>query len=298
MVLGYEVGDGAHALDVEQLIKHLQGTQVINPGGGSNEVDDNNTSDLTIRAKSGDLLVNGSVVSAAEETADLSGLVDADNPRKVLVYRDSAGNLQTNAGSAESAQPSGAARRDAYRPAPPTENATTIVVLATVWLPAGASSIANADIRDRRLASLFEIDTLDAQTVQTVSINNNGSSITVSDDLALNRGQAVTGPVDDSYLLINEKDLSDGVREAISSRSGRFGGLLFLHDDTNNNSSLFIMSVLKVNIISDPDGAFSTTKGNQGTTNVYHDNNDNTIYIENETGGPANYEFVILAGGD
>lgn len=295
MVLGYEVGDGAHALDVEQLVKHLQGTQVINPGGGSNEVDDNNTSDLTIRAKSGDLLVNGSVVSASEETANLSSLVDADNPRKVLVYRDSAGNLQTNAGSAESAQPSGATRRDAYRPAPPTKDATTIVVLATVWLPAGASSVANADIRDRRLASTLEIDTLDAQTVQADDVDLKNTIEKTQNGIFLSR-DSLKAPLIETHRLV---DVDDTNRVEAFDYTSRGNAILYINDrlGTRNSAIVHHYGQVNVTLVSDPGNHFSTTANNSGTINIYHNNGDNTVYIENETGSDTRINYTVIGIG-
>lgn len=160
MTYDYELGDGAHAIDQQLELDYHRGYQVVNAAGGSNLVDDNNTADLTIRANSGDINAGGTTVSCAEQTLDLSGVVDANNPRKVTVYRDTNGDAQFAAGTPEAAQPSGEVRRQAYRPAPPTLAGTKAVVLATVWLPAGAASVSDADIRDRRLPAELNVESL------------------------------------------------------------------------------------------------------------------------------------------
>ena len=151
MTYDYQIGDGAHALDPQEFIDWKRGYQVVNAAGGSNLVDDNATSDLVIRAAAGDINAGGTTVTCTQDTIDLSGDVDPDDPRKVTVYRTPAGALATSAGTPEPAQDTGESRRNAYRPSPPTLSGTDGVVLATVWLPAGASSVTNADIRDRRL---------------------------------------------------------------------------------------------------------------------------------------------------
>lgn len=165
MTYGYDIGDGAHGVDQQIQLDWARGYQVVDAAGGSNLVSDGGTANLTIEAAAGDINVGGSTVTCAQETVDLSGVVDPDDPRKVTVYRDASGTLNYEAGVAEPAQPSGAVRRDAYRPAPPTLSGTDAVILATVWVGAGATSIGSADIRDRRMPADLSVASLDSGSV-------------------------------------------------------------------------------------------------------------------------------------
>jgi hypothetical protein len=150
MTYDYEIDDGAHAQDQQIQLDWHRGYQVIDAAGGSNLLSAGSGS-YDVDAASGDINAGGTTVSCAAETVDLSGVVDPDDPRKVTVYRDTNGNLSYQAGTPQPAVPSGATRRNATEPAPPTLAGTDAVVLGTVWVAAGASSVVDADIRDRRM---------------------------------------------------------------------------------------------------------------------------------------------------
>lgn len=170
MTYDYQIGDGAHALDQQQWLDWHRGYQVVNAAGGSNLLTAG-SADFDVDAASGDINFGGTTVSCAAETINLSGVVDPDNPRKVTVYRDGSGTLQYEAGVAEPAQDTGETRRDAYRPAPPPLETTDAVVLGTVWVSAGATSIVSNDIRDRRLPAEANVETVTADTGSVDSIS-------------------------------------------------------------------------------------------------------------------------------
>ena len=134
-------------------------------------------------------------------------------------------------------------------------------------------------------------------SLSTDSIQNNGNPISVGDDLSLDRGQVISGPVDQSFISIDEYDVSDGSKTPLSSRVDRFAGLAVLHDDSNTQTALLFANLFEVQLISQTASHFSPTSGNSGTVNIYHDGNDQVIYVENQTGGNSNFELTILSGG-
>lgn len=206
MTYGYDIGDGAHGVDQQIQLDWARGYQVVDAAGGSNLVGDGGTADLTIHAAAGDINAGGTTVTCAQETVDLSGIVDPDNPRKVTVYRDATGTLNYEAGVAEPAQPSGAVRRDAYRPAPPTLSGTDAVILATVWVGAGASSIASGDIRDRRMPAEINGTTLGG------NVDAQGNDITGVGSFSTEEASIAGRPYrssSDTSIYIDEQNGSD-----------------------------------------------------------------------------------------
>jgi len=150
-------GEGLHALDETQQHRRGDGYGVVDRGGAC-EVTVNSgvlAQSDTLTVASGDVLVNGTTHSLATQTLGLDA-ASATNPRRDVVYIDGSGVVQVANGTAEAVEPKGQSltRFEFSRPAPPDLAATGGTVLAEVWIPADASSIQSADVRDRRLRAL------------------------------------------------------------------------------------------------------------------------------------------------
>jgi hypothetical protein len=152
-------------LDQQQRLDYQRGYQVVNAASGSNLVTTGN-GDYEVDIAAGEVHLGGSFVSAAQQTIDLSGQVDADDARFALIYRDTNGDAQFDSGSLASRAPSGVDTEQTYQPPAPTLAGTDGTVLALVLLRAGASAVLADDITDRRLPASLSVETVDARTVQ------------------------------------------------------------------------------------------------------------------------------------
>lgn len=161
MVLDYQINDAARSLDQQQLLKWLNGWQVVDPGGGSNEVTAG-SGDFEYDAASGDVNAGGTIVACSQETADFANDVDSAEDQIAVLYRDANGALQKSIGSLGTREPSGDDVRSTHTPAPPTLAGTDAVILAEVLLPSGAGSIGSDELRDRRLGAELPVELLTA----------------------------------------------------------------------------------------------------------------------------------------
>jgi hypothetical protein len=100
----------------------------------------------------------------------------------------------------------------------------------------------------------------------------------------------------DPWRKIEKATIADTNRVQVSDRQTRFGGLLYVYSNEDSDGGLYRLDLNSVTTVS-AGSAFSTTKDNQGTVNVYHDGNENTIYIENEAGGSRDIAWHVLGGG-
>jgi len=166
MGLDVDIGDGADALTINQLQQALSSTYhvsgcALSLGPNALEVD----------VASGTVVVDDAEVSFGGATADLSGDVDPDDPRKVVLSINSNGSLVTTAGTPAPPAPSGESRFRTFDPAPPAD--PTGVVVGSVWLAAGASSLESADLRDRRVSNAGgeDSDTVDGQEATELGVS-------------------------------------------------------------------------------------------------------------------------------
>jgi len=147
MPLEKEIGDAATALSQNQYIDALDGTYWVDGwdatlGAGDFEVD----------IAPGEGAINTVDVETTETQAvDFADDVDADDPRKAVISVDDTGTVQKTLGDAMPADPVDEVRERTIDPSPPT-NAPG-VVLAEVWLAAGATALVGEDVRDRRLTN-------------------------------------------------------------------------------------------------------------------------------------------------
>lgn len=137
-------GYGIQAQDINQLLRGsafavIDGCQVTA-----------SSTSMAVDVASGNVRFNGNTVSVSQQTGVPLDAADSTNPRKDIVFVDSTGTVQTMAGTPEAAQPSGQTHRQTFRPSPPDTANTDAVVLAEVWIPAGAADVADSDISDRR----------------------------------------------------------------------------------------------------------------------------------------------------
>jgi len=92
---------------------------------------------------------------------------DATNPRKDLIIVDSSGTITKVTGTPEAANPSDKTGPETSAPKPPNIPSGA-VVLAEIWVAAGATSITNSDITDRRvLLRRNHVDTIPVWTRYT-----------------------------------------------------------------------------------------------------------------------------------
>lgn len=144
-MLNYSIGNGYSARDAEVWGDRLDGFGVVSglgvtPGTG-----------LVVDVASGTALVGtADTVDLASSTSVSLDTADANDPRKDAIWIDDTGTVGKTTGVAEPADPAGNIRENTYQPEPP-DPAGDVTILAVVWVAAGASSLATADIRDRRV---------------------------------------------------------------------------------------------------------------------------------------------------
>jgi len=163
MGLDVDIGDGADALTINQLQQALNSTYhvsgcALSLGANALEVD----------VASGTVVVDDTEVPFGGTTVDLSQEVDPDDPRKVVLSIDSNGSLVTTAGTPAPPAPSDEIRFRTFTPAPPSDPGG--VAVGSVWLAAGASSLAPADLRDRRVSNDAVKSATTSERIQEASV--------------------------------------------------------------------------------------------------------------------------------
>lgn len=138
-----EIGQAYHAVYHNVQVRRAYGYGVITgadvtPG----------SSGLSIDVDGGDVLRAGEVESFSADTLTLTA-ADGSDPRKDVVVWDGS-SLTTIDGTPapiHGDQPS-ATRFDTYQPSPPDTQGQDVVVLAEVWVAAGAGSVSSDDINE------------------------------------------------------------------------------------------------------------------------------------------------------
>lgn len=147
MPIQHETGDGADALYWNQVTDTLAGTYWssgwgVSPGTNAMEVD----------VASGNGNVNGSSTSSGSTQVLTLNAADGTYPRKDTIWVDGTGTAQVTTGTAAEALPTGEVRDNTFQPEPPIPGSNGVMV-AEVWVPAGASDITSSDIIDRRMGN-------------------------------------------------------------------------------------------------------------------------------------------------
>jgi len=244
MTLDYDIGDGADALATNQLTDALEGTYWVSgwsatAGSGDYEVD----------IASGEGVLDGASISTgATQTVDFSADVDSSEPRKAVVYVDGNG-VQKAVGNTAPAAPSDETRFRTYQPSPPA--AVAGVVVAEVWLGAGASSVGSDDIRDRRVSNQASAN----NTPNTPNWVEDGNSPHTFSDVS-----------ETTYLLEGEYDEIQ-LRMKVSGDSGRELEIR-LNGDSASNYSYYRV-----------DGNSSTSTSQIPLTDIAQDETTTTVEI-------------------
>ena len=102
------------------------------------EVTENSTPDMNVIVGSGSAIVNGTLVTKSTSTTVAITAADDTNPRITIITLNDSGNITATDGT------------PAANPVPPDLPANNIL-LALIWVPAGATAIYNSNIYDRRL---------------------------------------------------------------------------------------------------------------------------------------------------
>lgn len=168
MTLEITVGDGAQALDLQTLLKYVEGNAVLNGLDVSVDSGDFDASD-TLTVASGDVLVDGTEHSVSSTGAGIDSA--SDDPRKDILYVDGSGTVQVAQGQALAAQPTGAVREHTFAPSPPDLSDTVGVPIAEVWADPEASNLQSADVRDRRSPGKVPASVLEAIDVSDLDFD-------------------------------------------------------------------------------------------------------------------------------
>lgn len=191
---------GYEALDHNGLTNRLQFSTksgcAVSPG----------TNALTVQCAAGEVVHDGNSVSVAAQDNVALAAADGSNPRKDVVYVDSTGTLQVATGTAEAAKPSGQTHRSTYRPAPADLSATAAVVLAEVWVAAGAADIAAGDVSERRLFADAVFNSVGAEELAGCKIASSWGELKTKVE-ASGRGDYVTVVQGDSDGVLNADSL-------------------------------------------------------------------------------------------
>jgi len=200
MPIDFNDGDGIQALDQNEHSDRWQYSVKsgvdVSPG----------TNDLTVQCSSGEVIFDGTNVSVAAQDNVALDPADDTQPRKDVVYVDANGALKVATGTPEAAVPSGETRFQTQRPAPNDLSGTDAVVVAEVWVAAGVSDIAAADVRDRR-----QFADLAARSVSTESLSYDMEEGT---DVSSSRS------FDTVYQNSNDHTIKVAVRAQIDPGSG------------------------------------------------------------------------------
>lgn len=205
-----EDADGVQALDQNQLMSLVQGNSVLS---GLEPSYSGTGTDIDIA--SGSALVNGSEVSVSATTINISD-GDADNPRKDLLAVDSTGSVVVYEGKAEAPVPKTQTKFKTARPAPEDLNDKNEVAVAEVWVPAGASSLDSRYIRDRRVISDIDVNTLkthgdiDANSNDVVNASNlDNRQVPVGGIIQWHKSKTGTPSLPENYAECNGQTISD-----------------------------------------------------------------------------------------
>jgi len=170
----------------------------------------------TLSVASGTVYFGGSSVSVSSQNVGIDA-ADPDNPRKDVVYLDGTGTAtvakSTPAEPPQTQKDLGAQRVEFYQPRPAALDATDAVVLAEVWVPAGASSLSSGDVADRRVSATV------VPTFET-SVDAKGNDIT-------NVGALSTGELTNTLFFTSTRDESTlaGRMEGAVTDASNAGGV-------------------------------------------------------------------------
>ncbi|GAI29478.1 unnamed protein product, partial [marine sediment metagenome] len=118
---------------------------------------------MDVQVETGKAYVADTLVEKGAVTDLTVTAADPTNPRKDIVVCNSAGTLSIVAGTPEAALPGGNVGVYTLNPEPPSIPANSII-LAEIWVPAGATSITGSEIYDKRVSIADFLTHKDAAT--------------------------------------------------------------------------------------------------------------------------------------
>lgn len=118
---------------------------------------------MDVQVETGKAYVADTLVEKGAVTDLTVGAADPTNPRKDIVVCNSASTLSIVAGTPEAALPGGNVGVYTLNPEPPSIPANSII-LAEIWVPAGATSITGSEIYDKRVSIADFLTHKDAAT--------------------------------------------------------------------------------------------------------------------------------------
>lgn len=143
-----EIGQAYHALYHNIQTRRAYGYGVVSGG----QVTPGSDNTVSVDVAGGTALYENDTESIPSETSLSLPAPDPDDPRKDIVVYSGGGTVEVVSGNPAPvpADQAGAIRFDTYDPAPPDGTSGNYVVLAEVWVPAGAATIESGDINDLR----------------------------------------------------------------------------------------------------------------------------------------------------
>lgn len=157
-------GEGAHALDLNQIIDQLEGRGVL-AGGSVTSAPGNHM----IEVESTAVYLNEQRHEVPETQIDLASYIE-NAPRKVLVYISTSGTIEVAGGEPSEPEPRDEYRFNTYRPAPPDLSHMDAVPLAEIWLSPDDTRTTDADIKDRSVSADFQIHSASVDVLDVDSL--------------------------------------------------------------------------------------------------------------------------------
>ena len=158
---------------------------------------------MDVIVKAGSAKVFGTSVSKASDTQISIPAADPSYPRKDFVILKSDGTIEVVSGSPAAVEPSGRTGIYTRRPAPP-DIPDDCIILAEIWVPAGASAISSDDITDRRI--LIKIPAPKLHIASAASQTVTETSKTLKGEISPDSGYTSLVPFVTSLELSNPAD--------------------------------------------------------------------------------------------
>ena len=181
--------EGIQAVNAEnRTFEALQGSYVDN----GVEVSTDGT-DMTLDITSGTVVQSNTEHGIGATTVTVPDNNEAE-PRKDIVYVDDAQSVSVATGASEIPDPELEKVESVFntaRPSPPSlVNQDDVVVLAEVWVEAGATEITSDELRDRRLS--FGLETGDVDTQNLTDTESIDAPITNNNELTNLEGENIS----------------------------------------------------------------------------------------------------------
>lgn len=172
-MLDFQDLQSSQAVDINQIFSQLVGYGFVDGGRPTEGARPFAVDVLDAKAS-----VNGTTVSTDAQSVSMQEYSRDDKPRKAIIYIHQSGEIRTEVGQPADPQPRGKTRFDTYEPSPPDISEDEGVVIAEVWLGAGAAQVTDDDIRDRRLNARMIPRSVDVHRLDTdVLIDGSGKRL-------------------------------------------------------------------------------------------------------------------------